>query len=97
MTPSGEKRSWMYGIAWLGGGVASGGLLGWLIWIVAYRVWPAGTEAQRLGILGQMSYGLLFLMGFVTLGLTIRNAIRNIKGTVAGNTIEATGKDHEDV
>ena len=43
----------MYAVAWLGGGIASGGFLGWLIWIVAYRSWPAGTEEQRLGILAK--------------------------------------------
>lgn len=82
----------MYAVAWLGGGIASGGFLAWLIWIVAYRSWPAGTEEQRLGILGQISIGTLILMGLVMLGLSLRNAIRNIKGSAGSVSFEAYGQ-----
>ena len=86
-----EKRAWLYGLAWLGGGIASGGFLAWLIWIVAYDPWPAGSEEQRLGILGQISIGALCLMGLVMLGLSLRNAIRNIKGSAGPVSFEADG------
>ena len=87
-----NARSWLYAIAWLGGGVASGGFLAWLIYIIAYDPWPAGTEVQRLGILGKISFGTLLLMGLVMLGLSLRNAIRNIKGSAGGFNFEASGQ-----
>jgi hypothetical protein len=87
-----ERRAWLYAVAWLGGGVAAGAFLGWLIWIIAYDPWPKGTEEQRLGILGQTSLGALVLMGLVMLGLSIRNAIRNIKGSAGPVSFEASGE-----
>lgn len=88
-----EKRSWLYAIAWLGGGVAAGGFTAWLIWILAFADWQTGTEAQRIGVLGQLSLGMVVLMGLVILGLSIRNAIRNIKGTAGPVSLEASGGD----
>lgn len=90
-----EKRAWVYGLAWLGGGIAAGGILAWLIWIVAYDPWPDGTAEQRLGILGQISIGALVLMGLVMVGLSIRNAIRNLKGSIGAASFEANGHDRE--
>lgn len=88
-----EKRAWMYGIAWLGGGVACGAAVAWLIWVFAHKAWPAGTEAQRLSELGNIAVGLLVLMGLVMLGLTMRNAIRNLKGSAGLVNWEAQGKE----
>lgn len=90
-----EKRSWMYGIAWLGGGVACGGLVAWIIWVFAHNVWPAGTEVARIDALSQIALGLLVLMGLVMLGLTVRNAIRNLKGSAGPVNFEAEGKPDE--
>lgn len=91
-----EKRAWLYGLAWLGGGVAAGGLTVWLIYIFAYEAWPMGTEEQRLGILGQIAIGTVVLMGLVMLGLTVRNAIRNLKGSAGMVSFEANGQEPEE-
>lgn len=90
-----EKRAWMYGLAWLGGGVACGGGLAWIVWVFAHKVWPAGTEGQRIGALGDIATGLLVLMGLVMLGLTMRNAIRNLKGSAGPINFDASGKEEE--
>lgn len=84
----------MYGIAWLGGGVACGSALAWVIWIMAHKAgWAPETAEQRLGILGDIATGLLILMGLVMLGLTMRNAIRNLKGSAGPVDFEASGKE----
>ena len=90
-----EKRAWLYGIAWLGGGVASLAFVAWLVTLIRWD-WPAGTESQRLAILGNIAYILLALAALVTLGLSLRNAIRNIKGSAGPVSIEANGHDDLD-
>lgn len=89
-----EKRAWLYGLAWLGGGIAAGAFAVWLVTLIRWD-WPAGFEEQRIAILGNALYGMIALMGLVTLGLSIRNAIRTIKGSVAGASIEASGQGGE--
>ena len=92
-----ENRATLYGLAWLGSGVACGAAVAWLIWVFAHKEWPAGTEAQRLGELGNIAAGLLVLVGLVMLGLTMRNAIRNLKGSAGLVNWEAQGKEeHND-
>ena len=89
----GEKRAWLYGLAWLGGGIGAGGIAVWLITLIRWD-WPAARAEQQLTILANALYGMIGLMALVTLGLSIRNAIRNIKGTLPGGaSIEANGHD----
>ena len=54
---------------------------------------PAATAPQRLEILGNALLASLLLAGLVQLGLGLRNAIRNIKGTAAGVSFEANAHD----
>lgn len=86
----------MYGIAWLGGGVASCAFAVWLVTLIRWD-WPADRAEQQLAILGNALTGALILMGLVMLGLSLRNAIRNIKATLpGGSSVEANGKDGTD-
>ena len=85
-----EKRAWLYAIAWLGGGVAALGLVVWLVTLIRWD-WPVGTEEQRLTILANIAYGGIGMAALVTLGLSLRNAIRNIKGSAGPVSFEADG------
>jgi len=60
--------------------VAMTALAIWLVVLIRWD-WPAATAAQRLEILGNALLASLALAGLVQLGLGLRNAIRNIKGT----------------
>jgi hypothetical protein len=66
----------------------------WLVVLVRYD-WPKGTEEIRLGILGNAIYMALSVPLLVMLGLGLRNAIRNIKGTAGAMSFEANGRDDE--
>ena len=85
-----EKRAWLYGLAWLGGGVAAGAFAIWLVTLIRWD-WPADRAEQQLTILGNALYGMIALMALVTLGLSMRNAIRNIKGSAGVASFEANG------
>lgn len=91
--PSSFWRAWLYGIAWLMGGVALTLVAIWLIIEIRYD-WPAGTEEQRLGILGVALYMVLTGPLLVMIGLGLRNAIRNIRGTFIGGSLDISGHDH---
>lgn len=91
----GEKRAWLYALAWLGGGVASCAFAVWLVTLIRWD-WPADRAEQQLSILGNALIGALILMGLVMLGLSMRNAIRNFKGTAGGVSVEANGRDGAD-
>lgn len=88
-----DKRAWLYAFGWLGGGIAAGGMAVWLITLVRWD-WPADRAEQQLTILGNALYGMIALMALVTLGLSIRNAIRNIKASALGASVEASGGDN---
>lgn len=89
-----QSRQWFYAIAWMGAAVVCTGLTIWLAWLIRWD-WPADRAEQQLTILGNALYIALALIGIVTFGLTLRNAIRNIKGTWGGATLSATGKDED--
>ena len=91
--PSSEWRSWVYGIAWLAGGIAACLFSAWLVTLIRWD-WPADTNAQRLAILGNALYGTLAIMSLVTLGLTMRAAIRNFK--LSRDGLEASGLNDKD-
>ena len=86
------KRAWLYGIAWLGGGIASCAFAVWLVTLIRWD-WPADRAEQQLAILGNALIACLVLMGLVMLGLSLRNAIRNIKGSAGPVSFEADGHD----
>jgi len=85
-----EKRAWIYAISWIGGGVAAGAGVWGLVDILISKIWDVSTQGQRIDILGSIANGLLVIMGLTTLGLTLRNAIRNIKGSVGPVNFEAS-------
>ncbi len=85
-----ENRAWLYAFGWLGGGVAAGGMAVWLVTLIRWD-WPADRAEQQLTILGNALYGMIALMALVILGLSIRNAIRNIKGSAGPVSFEASG------
>lgn len=87
-----EIRSWLYALAWIGGGVASGGILVWLITLIRWD-WPASRAEQQLTALSNIAYGMIGLMALVALGLSLRNAIKNIKGSAGPMSFEANGQD----
>lgn len=91
--PNSEWRAWVYAVAWLGGGLAMTSLACWMVYLVRYD-WPRGTEETRLGILGVALYMMLSAPLLVMLGLGLRNAIRNLKGSAGIASIEVSG--HED-
>lgn len=84
-----EKRAWLYAIAWLAGGVAACAVSIWLVTLIRWD-WPDGTEEQRLTILGNALYGTLAIMSLVTLGLTMRSAIRNFKMSIGAASVDAS-------
>ncbi len=86
--PVPEWRNWLYAILWPLGGIASGVILIWMITLIRWD-WPAGTEEQRLTILGNIAYGMVGMMALVSLGLTMRNAIRNLKLSAGALSAEA--------
>lgn len=91
-----ELRRWFYAVCWMGGAIASTMLAIWIITVIVYRPWPAGTEQQRLTILGNALYIILVAGPALCMaGLAVRNAIRNIKATAGagGATFEATAHD----
>lgn len=92
MIPSPEWRPWLYGLAWLLGGVAAFAISIWLIGLIRWD-WPAGTEAQRLGILGNIAYIFAATNGLVVFGLTMRAAIRNFKGSAGALSFEADSRE----
>ena len=85
-----ERRAWLYALAWLGGGIASCAFAVWLVTLIRWD-WPADRAEQQLAILGNALTGALILMGLVMLGLSLRNAIRNIKGSAGPVSFEADG------
>ena len=90
--PTPEWRAWIYMVAWLGSGIAAYALAIWLIVLVRYG-WPAATASQRLDIIGNTLFGVIGIVALVALGLTMRNAIRSIKGTAGGASIDVTATD----
>ena len=93
--PNSEWRAWLYAAAWLSGGIVGTGLSIWHTRLLLVG-WPVATAVQRIEILGNALYGMIALMALVTLGLSIRNAIRNIKGTVGAASLEASGQGGEE-
>lgn len=88
-----DIRAWFYGLLWMGAGIAAGGFAAWLISSIRWG-WPAERAEQQLTILGNALYAMIAIMALVTLGLSIRNAIRTIKGTLpGGGSFEANGRD----
>lgn len=86
-----EKRSWVYAFAWIGSSMAAGGIAIWLITLIRWD-WPADRAEQQITILGNLAYGMVGLMALVILGLSLRNAIKNIKGSVGAASFEANGQ-----
>jgi len=84
-----EARSWLYTFAWIGAGIAAGAGAVWLVTLIRWD-WPRSLAEQQLTILGNTLYGLVGLMALVILGLSIRNAIRNIKGSIGLASFEAS-------
>ena len=96
MTKSEELRRWFYAVCWMGGAIASTLLAIWLVTLIVYRPWAAGTEQQRLIILGNALYIILVAGPALCMaGLAVRNAIRNIKASAGTNgaTFEATAHE----
>ena len=90
--PTEEARNWFYAFLWPAEGVASAVILIWMITLIRWD-WPAGTEEQRLTILGNIAYGMVGMMALVSLGLTMRNAIKNLKLQAGGMSAEAEAGD----
>lgn len=88
-----DKRAWVYAFAWIGGGMAAGGIAIWLITLIRWD-WPADRAEQQMTILGNLAYGMVGLMALVILGLSLRNAIKNIKGSVGAASFEANGQNN---
>ncbi len=64
--------------ALLGAGPALSAYGAWLTWIVAYDVWPAGTEAQRLSILGEALLCTLAGIGLVLVAIAVGGPVGRI-------------------
>lgn len=94
--PNSEWRAWLYAAAWLAGGIVLTVASIWVVTLIRYD-WPRGTEETRLGILGMALYMLLSGPLLVMLGLGLRNAIRNLKGSAGagGASIEVSGHNSE--
>lgn len=90
--PNAEWRSWLYGIAWLLGGVAALAVSLWLVTLIRWG-WPADRAEQQLSILGNALYIFAATNGLVVFGLTMRAAIRNFKGSAGGVSFEADSRD----
>lgn len=63
------------------------------LWIAWRGGWPAGTEAQRLEIIGWALLGALGGMGAVIVSLAIGGPVGRIKGGIGPVTIEAEDKE----
>lgn len=90
--PNPNWRPWLYAVAWLAGGIALTFMSIWLVTLIRYD-WPAGTEEQRIGILGIALYMVLTGPLLVMIGLGLRNAIRNIKASAGAMSAEIHGRD----
>lgn len=92
--PRPEWRVWLYGVAWLGGGIAAFALAVWLIVLIRWD-WSAATESQRLDILGKGLFAAMGIVALVALGLTMRAAIRNFKlsGTLGSAEANSSSED----
>lgn len=90
--PGAAWRSWLYGIAWLLGGVAALAVSLWIITLVRWG-WPADRAEQQLSILGNALYIFAATNGLVVFGLTMRAAIRNFKGSAGSLSFEADSHD----
>ena len=58
------------------------GLVAWIVWQVRTD-WPLGTEAQRLTILANAIYGLIFVQWTVVLAQLIVLGLRAFKGSLS--------------
>ena len=90
--PGAEWRSWLYGVAWLLGGVAALAVSLWLVTLIRWG-WPADRAEQQLAILGNALYIFAATNGLVVFGLTMRAAIRNFKGSAGSLSFEADSRD----
>jgi hypothetical protein len=90
--PAYQWRAWLYASAWLTGGIVGTGLSIWHTRILLVG-WPLATAPQRIGILGNALYMTLSIPLLVMLGLGLRNAIRNLKGSAGIASIEVSGHD----
>ena len=96
MTPPDSRwRAWIYGLCMLAGGVVFTGYSIWLVVLIRWD-WPAGTEAQRLGILGNALIGTLAGAGLVLLGLVVRSNIRTLKGSAGADGVSFEAQSHRD-
>lgn len=93
--PHANWRPWLYAVAWLAGGIAFTFMSIWLVTLIRYD-WPAGTEEQRIGILGIALYMVLTGPLLVMIGLGLRNAIRNIKATALGGSLDVNAHERDD-
>jgi hypothetical protein len=94
--PAQEWRPWLYAVAWLTGGIVGTVLSIWHTRLLLVG-WPVATAVQRIEILGNALYLTLSIPLLVMLGLGLRNAIRNLKGSAGagGASIEVSGHDSE--
>ena len=90
--PNAEWRPWLYGLAWLLGGVAALAVSLWLVTLVRWG-WPADRAEQQLTILGNTLYIFAATNALVVFGLTMRAAIRNFKGSAGALSFEADSRD----
>ncbi len=93
--PDPRWRAWLYGICMLVGAVVFTGFAIWLVVLIRWD-WPAGTEGQRLDILGRALMGTLAGAGLVLLGLVIRSNIRTLKGSAGADGLSIEAESHED-
>lgn len=94
--PAAEWRAWLYAVAWLTGGIVLTCISAWLVQVLL-NGWPENTALARIAVLGNALYMTLSGPLLVMLGLGLRNAIRNLKGSAGagGASIEVSG--HDDV
>lgn len=91
--PDPRWRPWIYRFCWLGGGVVLTAIAVWMIADLQDARWGSATAQQRLQILGVALYMVLSGPLLVMIGLGLRNAIRNLKGTAAGMSLEVEGHE----
>jgi hypothetical protein len=77
-----------------GAGVVCTVLAAGALWIAWRGGWPAGTEHQRLGIVGWALLGALTGMGAVIVSLAVGGPVGRFKATgPAGTSLDVSGDD----
>jgi hypothetical protein len=80
---------WVYRVMMWGSAIAAAGFVIWLVIIIAYGEWTPGVEAARVDALAKALFGFVGCNVILTVGLVVRNTVRNLRGQAGLFSFEA--------